>query len=435
MGGRSVWGRLGVRGMDHRIGLILAPVRAWLEAVWEGRVEEEELLAAWRFAQRVTGLSKRPHSTAHGAARSYIAALTRLGWRSPSVDAVITREGHVMRIGEVDVTMVMRCAEEDLAVQMGVDSAVGKDINDSLGERGHYRALAGVPAGSVEVTVGEGGKRMHVAGTTALEAASARVWRGARYQQHDGNLIPWLLPATMALKGRLRDKNRRTAADSSAAAMVEGGWWTAARLAAAGLRTDATCGACGKGVGTYWHRMGECVATVGEREGGGGCPKWLLRKGRAMVWDPLFSRGVPALPKVPGPPPDRVVRTVVEAGAGEEGVATGDVYTDGAMRGKWRRIMRGGWGVVVLVEGSLKVAWRMHGTCTEVYPSILRAELTAVLNVLRIALPPLVVHVDNAEVVWGFAEGPEWCAAAGRDGGSCGERYGGGWRTWEEEWR
>ncbi len=295
MGGRSVWGRLGVRGMDHRVGLILAPTRAWLEAVWEGRVEEEELLAAWRFAQRVTGLSKRPHSTAHGAARSYIAALTRLGWRSPSVDAVITREGHVMRIGEVDVTMVMRCAEEDLAVQMGVDSAVGKDINDSLGERGHYRALAGVPAGSVEVMVGEGGKRMHVAGTTALEAASARVWRGARYQQHGGNLTPWLLPATMALKGRLRDKNRRTAADSSAAAMVEGGWWTAARLAAAGLRTDATCGACGKGVGTYWHRMGECVATVGEREGGGGCPKWLLRKGRAMVWDPLFSRGGPRL--------------------------------------------------------------------------------------------------------------------------------------------
>ncbi len=87
--------------------------------------------------------------------------------------------------------------------------------------------------------------------------------------------------------------------------------------------------------------------------------------------------------------------------------------------------MRGGWGIVALVEGANEVSWRMHGTCTELYPSVLRAELTAVLNVLRIALPPVVVHVDNAEVVRGFAEGPEWCTAAGRDGGD----------LWREVWR
>ncbi len=425
MGGRSVWGRLAVRGADHRVGLILAPVRAWLEAVWEGRIEHEEMLAAWKLAQRVTGLSRRPHSTAHGAARSYIAALARLGWRSPSVDAVITREGWVMRIGEVDVTMVMRCAEEDLVIQMGADSALGKDINDALGERGHYRAMAGVPAGSVEVAVGEGERRMHVAGTSAAEAASARIWRGARYQRQDGMLLPWILPATLVLKGRLKSSNRCTAADSSAAAMVEGGWWTAARLAAAGLRARATCTACGKGVGTYWHRLGECEATAEERQGKGGCPDWLLRKGRAMVWDPLFSRGVPALPKVPNPPPERVIRTFVGVGAEEAVVATGDVYTDGAMKGKWRRVMRGGWGVVVLMDGAMKVAWRMHGSCSEVYPSVLRAELAAVLNVLRIALPPVVIHVDNAEVVRGFAEGPAWCCAVGRDGGD----------LWREVWK
>ncbi len=93
---------------------------------------------------------------------------------------------------------------------------------------------------------------------------------------------------------------------------------------------------------------GDAVAQIGGVRGHGGgkrregrCPKWLLRKGRASVWDPLFSRGVPALPKTPGPPPDRVVRVVVD-GRPEEGVtATGDVYTDGALTGKWRRIMRG----------------------------------------------------------------------------------------------
>ncbi len=270
----------------------------------------------------------------------------------------------------------------------------------------------------------EQGVKAHVAGTTQLEANSARIWRGARYQLQEGRMVPWILPAAMVLRGRLRDRTRRTAADGSAASMVEGGWWTAARLAAVGRRPTAICAACKKAVGTLWHRLGECGASEAEREGKGGCPRWLLRKGRASVWDPLFSRGVPALPKIPAPPPERVVRVVVEGERGEEEIATGDVYTDGAMTGKWRRIMRGGWGIVVLVEGALRVAWRMHGTCPELYPSILRAELAAVLNVLRIAVPPVRIHVDNAEVVKGFAEGPGWCTAAGRDGGE----------LWREVW-
>ncbi len=131
------------------------------------------------------------------------------------------------------------------------------------------------------------------------------------------------------------------------------------------------------------------------------------------------------MPKVPSPPTDRVIRTLVGVGAEEGGVATGDVYTDGALKGRWRRVMRGGWGVVVLMEGTMKVAWRMHGTCADLYPSILRAELAAVLNVLRVALPPVTIHVDNAEVVKGFAEGQTWCCEAGRDGGE----------LWREVWR
>ncbi len=114
-------------------------------------------------------------------------------------------------------------------------------------------------------------------------------------------MIPWLLPAAMLLRRRLRDPCRRTSADASVAAMVEGGWWTAARLASAGLRESPLC-TCGKAVGTLWHRLGECEVTKEEREGRKGCPGWLLRKGRVSVWDPLFSRGVPALPRVPPPP-------------------------------------------------------------------------------------------------------------------------------------
>ncbi len=86
--------------------------------------------------------------------------------------------------------------------------------------------------------------------------------------------------------------------------------------------------------------------------------------------------------------------------------------------------MRAGWGVVVLKEGECKISWKMHGACPEVYPSVLRAELAAVLNVLRVAVPPIRIHVDNAEVVSGFRLGREWCTEAGRDGGE----------IWREVW-
>ncbi len=422
MGGRSIWARLGVRGADHRVGLILKPVQAWMESLWEERLTREDMTDAWRYAQRITGLSRRPHSTANGAARSFIAALSRLGWRSPAVDTVLTREGHLLRVGETDVVTIMRYAEDDLMAKMGVESAVGRDINDVLGERGYYRAIGGEVRGAVNV--GRGAVMAHVAGSTEAEERLARIWRGARYQHDDGRVIPWLLPARLLLRRRLRDGSRCTTADSSVAALVEGGWWTAARLAASGLRDSPLCTACGKEIGTVWHRLGGCEVARVEREGKGGCPAWLLKKGKASVWDPLFARGVPALPKVPPPPPGRVVRELVGGSRGDEEVATGDVYTDGAVRGRWRRIMRAGWGVVVLKEGEQRVSWRMHGVCPDVYPSVFRAELTAVLNVLRIAMPPLVIHVDNAEVVRGFRLGREWCLAPDRDGGE----------LWKEVW-
>ncbi len=86
--------------------------------------------------------------------------------------------------------------------------------------------------------------------------------------------------------------------------------------------------------------------------------------------------------------------------------------------------MRAGWGVVVLKQGEQRVAWRMHGSCPDLYPSVFRAELMAVLNVLRVAMPPLRIHVDNAEVVTGFQRGEEWCVAPERDGGE----------LWREVW-
>ena len=67
---------------------------------------------------------------------------------------------------------------------------------------------------------------------------------------------------------------------------------------------------------------------------------------------------------------------------------------------------------------------RWGGVLGEPQASIFRAELKAVLEVLRIAVPPLRVHVDNAQVVQGFREGRQWCVS----GKSCAADL------WREVW-
>ncbi len=58
----------------------------------------------------------------------------------------------------------------------------------------------------------------------------------------------------------------------------------------------------------------------------------------------------------------------------------------------------------------------IYGTCAERYPTSFRAELSAALRILSVAMPPLIVWSDNAEVVKGFQRGRAWCTSAGREG-------------------
>ncbi len=343
---------------------------------------------AWVGAQTSVGLSARPTRAATTAAAAFVATLARLAWKSPAFDAVLTREGHLLRIGEVDVVLVMRIAVDDMAAALAVDSEVAKDMADLTGARGYYRTLPGHAEDGYNVQLSAGASSEHVAGSTPAEAHAARVWRGGRYQLIRDRMVPWLMPSSLVLKKRLADPRKCSAADLSAAALIEGGWFTPSRLHALGLRADATCRLCGAAAGTTWHRTGACACTGDTRSSaGGGCPPWLLRKGVVSIWDPLFSRGVPALPKIPPPPPE-----VSQWGLGgrpvEAAVATGDVYTDGALSGRWRRIMRAGWGLVALADTGSPALWALYGTMSDIQPSIIRAALRAVLEALRIALPP-----------------------------------------------
>ena len=57
---------------------------------------------------------------------------------------------------------------------------------------------------------------------------------------------------------------------------------------------------------------------------------------------------------------------------------------------------------------------------TEAYPTALRAELRALLEILRHSAGDLIVHVDNQQVVDGVRRGEKWCTAAVRDGADIG---------------
>ncbi len=152
------------------------------------------------------------------------------------------------------------------------------------------------------------------------------------------------------------------------------------------------------------------------------CPPELLRSGAAFVWDPLFSRGVAARPKLPPSPPTH--RRYWARDPSAPCVATGEVYVDGSARGIFWRARRAAWASVGLGEDG-RVAWTLSGSCNEPFASSFRAEQRALLETLRIAAPPLRVHCDNQMVVDGVAKGRKWCLNPRREGAS----------LWRDIWR
>ena len=221
---------------------------------------------------------------------------------------------------------------------------------------------------------------------------------------------PWMQPVLMAISVAKSEK-APPAVVESLYSMAEGGWWPQARLCSQGYAEDQMCQVCLSTVGTCLHRLTALHSpdlVPSEKEAD------LLRHVALHSKDSLYFRGIPTWPaEVTVPEEDvQVLRR-----QGNEGplYATGDVYTDGALTGLFRAIKRAGWALAVLRE-DLSVEWAVYGICGELDPSILRAELRAVLEALRMALPPLVIHTDNAEVVNGYFMGEEWACDAGREG-------------------
>ena len=79
----------------------------------------------------------------------------------------------------------------------------------------------------------------------------------------------------------------------------------------------------------------------------------------------------------------------------------------GAIADLWRA----GWGAVTVDELG-NVTGGCYGTCSDEFPTSLRAELSGVIAVLRMAVMPITIDVDNKAVVQGSAAGRQLTVSA-----------------------
>ena len=219
---------------------------------------------------------------------------------------------------------------------------------------------------------------------------------------------------------------RRSPAAASLRSLGEGGWWTQERLFGEGLEgiSHPFCVACGPDAeaslrapggpnkGTLIHRCVGCPAThqvrCSTRHGG------IIAKAQSALHDsePLFVHGVPYLrPRTPAPP---FIERWCGGQAVEDFTFSGDVFADGALSGGGPKdAWRAGWAAVIVSPCGLTYAGR-YGTCPDAWPSSQRAQLRALLEVLRRAAPPLRIWTDCAGILSGLKRGKKWCCCSSR---------------------
>ena len=407
--GRSTTARLLLESSDVRQAVTLKTVMAWVSALWEELVELEVMQLAWKHACACRSTDAGKSTGALAGAAAYLAALQQIGWQSPSVHSVRTRHGHILYFGRgpapegahsVDPAFIKVIASDEYESSVLANSKLAEDIADLSGMHGYPRDDSHARA------VDADNQEDHQRGERDLEeeARVVAIWRRGRFEHSENGPIPWLWPSKAVMRAARRHGLQKEAA--SVRALVEGGWPTQFKLFCQRQAEHMMC-SCGAAVGTLRHKLSECSLTEELRQRV--CPEWLLKSARRGGFDPLFTRGVPARPKPPGVP------CKLEWSESVDGepihLATGDIYTDGSSKGQHWRARRGGWAVVAL-DGAGRWQWTKWGALGGLNISSFRAELQALLEALKIAVPPVRIHTDNQNVVDGVLRGKLWCTRA-----------------------
>ena len=341
--------------MDYDVGAHLAsdPIMQWAAAVWDKLAPHNQLQLTWRKAMTTVAMAAKPFSKVAGPAGAYVASAHRLGWKTPSWCHILLDDNTMINLTDI--------APRD------------------------------------------------------LKALAFRSWQRREAQHTKLACTMGGAPDFEPLRAFVNKKGLSHKVASSLRSLGEGGWWTQQRMYEAkltGVDTDL-CQVCHLQAGTLYHR---CVACPGLNN--------LLRNHQRHTHTvntarlashhnhPLYQHGLPTLKGTPKPPP--LVTRWCGGVQVEDPTFEGDVYSDGSVIGGCRAgCERGGWaGVKVNEDG--QVIFGVYGTCPDWSPSSLRAELWALLMVLRHALPPITIWVDNDSVVKGFKKGKAWCVCSRR---------------------
>jgi hypothetical protein len=354
-GTKSTTLRLAMYGCEVWHECTAAPIDAWATAVWDGSVSAETLQRAWKRQQMVVGTRPR-QSAVRGPAGACIQSMHRLGWKWPSYRCIVSREG----------------------LQMPLDEVCPRDV----------RAMAELDS-------------------------DAALWAAWTSRPEYASLAP--RPLVEPIVNFFRSKHgQRGQGAQAASTAVQGGMWTQERLYEHAMTTTPQCQLCDQ-AGTALHRLWKCP---GLREHRAKCPRqWQHIAESAGGGDLLWTRGL-----VQDPCANRRFRPTLEDVSEErsdgcEGLFTGDTFTDGSMKSKFRRGGQCGWAGVSWTAGAATASMARWGPMPSQLPvqkRILRAELWALLEVLRVCCPPLTIHCDNATVVSGIERGRGWCCSARR---------------------
>ncbi|CAK0909131.1 unnamed protein product, partial [Prorocentrum cordatum] len=334
------------------------PIIAWATA-WQEALEDDQLAArlqsAWRTWVMKIYKCKAPWLTVRGPAGAFVATVRRLGWMTQASHTV-TIDGNVL---DLRYTVLQE-------IQHHVARATEKQLQDEwLGQHGRQYGITSIFLAPVQALL------------------------------------------RRPLQGRWAQAHR-----TRVGGLFCGGTWPRARLHASGVATDSTCRACGLAPGTDRHRTFVCPVRQPHRDVVGGLH---IQQRGANPWpgpgaDALWGRGITADP-------------ADELGLWElascddwltegnwDGLATGDIYVDGSLQfGDYAPLRRGGWSFTKLKDND---EYDMDYVCYGPLPgaqwvqSILRAELYALLQALRVGTPPMRIFTDCQNVVDGVMAGP-----------------------------
>ena len=226
LAGRSTAARLLAGEADPARYLIEKAIMAWVCGLWDSLVDLSIMKEAWKAASIERMSCTGPGRARQGGAASLFGALERIGWVSPAVDALNSRDGALLCFGErgaagggceADPSLIKEFLRDDYEQAMLVTSQVSKDFGDIRGLGGYARSAVGSECrvGSVE----EGGL-----GDAMGEEASraAKLWRRGRFKHHEDRPVPWMWPVAATIRAARKAGWERGA--SSLRSLVGGGW-------------------------------------------------------------------------------------------------------------------------------------------------------------------------------------------------------------------